>query len=432
MNEKFELRGYWFLPNKYETKVAGILSFIPNEKIELELIGALENQDEPLMNFFNAESVNVIYGITSDNKEVTLFFCNPFGSLNFSCPFPITKYTCQYLLVGKYLSDFKEPSFNCMEVHLPILSEWLYPGLIETQIESKAGKQRRFSYSVSNDKTEKPKFETQIDRNFNLVLRSGVSNSEDDLRLKVELSQKTYFEVESIQDKAKIDDLLQKSYMFEQFISLASLKTNRVSSIILFDNDNYQELESGKKSIHPIEFYHVDRTPFLSKEKSNKDFLFTYSQIESIFPKVIYNWYNDSENNAPIRTHLIESIKEKSQYSNFDFLIVVQALEGFHRRYVNQKKMPLKIRLSELKKQFDDISRINNINIDFDAAVESRDYYSHFFDKKEKPHLLDGLELFMLSKKLRLLLICCVLYLIGVENNFINDILNNSNSDKLI
>ena len=39
LNEKLECKGYWWLPSKPENKIAGILTYTPNEKIKLELIG---------------------------------------------------------------------------------------------------------------------------------------------------------------------------------------------------------------------------------------------------------------------------------------------------------------------------------------------------------------------------------------------------------
>jgi len=432
MNEKLEFRGYWFLPGKYDSKVAGILTFVPNKKIKLELIGSFDNDSEPLHAFLNKKTEMILHGITSDSKEITLYNCYPSGKVNLSCPFPMVNYTCQYLLVGKFLDNINECSFNKIQVHFPILNEWLYPGLIETKIEFNQDKQKCFSYSVSNEKIEEPKCKIKINENLDLIIRSGISVNESDLRLDVELSQSTFFEIESDKEKITLKKLLEKSGVFEQFISLAALSTNRVTNIILFDNDSYQELTDGTRIKDSIDFFYVDRTPFYSERKSNHDFLFTYSQVEAIFPQIISKWYNDSDNIAPIRGHLIESVREKSQYSSLDFLIIVQALEGFHRRYIDHKKVSLKKRLSELKSKFDDITKVKNVDIDLDAAVDSRDYYSHFFKRTEKPHLLDGIELYNLSKKLRLLLICCVLNLIGIENETINVLLNHSNSDKLI
>ena len=42
-NEKLECKGYWWLPNNPNETIAGVLTYIPNEKILLELIGTFYN-----------------------------------------------------------------------------------------------------------------------------------------------------------------------------------------------------------------------------------------------------------------------------------------------------------------------------------------------------------------------------------------------------
>lgn len=39
LTERHMFKGYWWLPDNPEKKVAGIVTYIPNEKICLELIG---------------------------------------------------------------------------------------------------------------------------------------------------------------------------------------------------------------------------------------------------------------------------------------------------------------------------------------------------------------------------------------------------------
>lgn len=43
--ESFEYKGYWYLPNKPDRKIAGILSFKDGESSTLELIGKIELYD---------------------------------------------------------------------------------------------------------------------------------------------------------------------------------------------------------------------------------------------------------------------------------------------------------------------------------------------------------------------------------------------------
>lgn len=44
LDEKLECKGYWWLPNNPNETVAGVLTYIPDEKILLELIGAFDSK----------------------------------------------------------------------------------------------------------------------------------------------------------------------------------------------------------------------------------------------------------------------------------------------------------------------------------------------------------------------------------------------------
>ena len=142
---------------------------------------------------------------------------------------------------------------------------------------------------------------------------------------------------------------------------------------------------------------------------------------------------------APIRGHLISSLEKKKIYSSVDFLIVVQAIEGFYRRFRSAKyrkehniegKASSKLHpmLTELLTEFSDIDLLKRNAIDIDAVVDSRIYFSHFMPKTNNLKAIDGWELLEEARKLRILLLCCVLSLLGFNNNQINDVLNQSNS----
>lgn len=48
MKNKIEAKGYWFLPDRPDNKVAGILTYIPKEEIGLELLGGFSDNLETL------------------------------------------------------------------------------------------------------------------------------------------------------------------------------------------------------------------------------------------------------------------------------------------------------------------------------------------------------------------------------------------------
>lgn len=332
------------------------------------------------------------------------------------------------------MSDIKEKTFNRVDVKSPLLNEWLYPCSIKQTVTSDdKGIVNGASYSVSNAQNGL-RCEVTIDDNTKLNLRCGFSLNESDYLMNVELSQYTNFEIEQLNYKTDFFELLNKVNLFNQFISLASLSSSKIIDITLYDNDNYQSLKSGKKHLRAVKLYYIDSKSTYSEIKKNTNFLFTYYQIELIFPNIIRKWYDVKNNVAPIRTHLLNSIKDQIRFDSLDFLIVAQSLEGYHLRFepkLKKKNVTLTDRYTALIYQFKDVVKINISDREIKASVDSRNYYSHFYYKRKSLIVLDGLDLYQLTKKLRTLLICCTLSLIGFDNNTINELLSKSNNSKL-
>lgn len=263
--------------------------------------------------------------------------------------------------------------------------------------------------------------------------------NESEQRLRPKIEQYTYIEVRK-KNTTSIKDLLSDIFMFEQFLSFATLKIVKCSFITLFNQNLYQEVK-GRKYYKAIEVIHpfFDRQNIESKPTKSYDFLFNHTTIKEIYPEILRKWYNEPMELAPIKGHLISSLEKKKVYSSVDFLIVVQAIEGFYRRFRSAKyrkehniegKASSKLHpmLTELLSEFSDIDLLKRNTIDIDAVVDSRIYFSHFMPKTSSLKAIDGWELLEEARKLRILLLCCVLSLLGFNNDQINDVLNKSNS----
>lgn len=429
MIKGFEYKGYWYLPSDPENAIAGILTFVPNESIKLELIGNFEKSAIGIITSSERSSIDIILGITSDAHEITLINCHPSGcSYNFSCSFPITKFSIQYCLNGIHVENFKDKRFSWSDITIPELTTWCYPAALESVYGfNEKGKTNKISVSINTDEVIKPITSVDINNLTTLNLMKDVQFNESENHLNQTFKQSTYLQIQK-RNKSSISDFLSDIDLFEKFMSLASLTTIKVTNISLYDVQNYQELDNKEKIFHPIELLYVQRSVTAVKTKEI-DFLFTFSQIQDIFPEVIRKWYSETSDIIPIRTHLIQSVKSKNVFDSTDYLIVIQAIEGFCIRF--RKEQTLTNELEDLLDEFKEIDKIIQSKIDIKAAVDSRHYYSHFMNKSKRPNTLDGIELYNLTKKLRILLICCLLNFIGIENKRINELLNKSNNSKL-
>jgi hypothetical protein len=431
MKEIQEFTGMWYLPDKQDNPVAGILHYNKKEKILLELIGSLSHEDNPVKVFFDDESIyqSIIYGESSDGKKITLVDCTKGPqSYNLSCRFPLTSFNCQCIIVGTHLTDKDQKCFNRINVTIPIMSQWIYPSLIEKKICFENEKPMRCQINIPFE--QKLLNEINLNNHFKLLLKSGCAYNESPNRRDLKVDQFTYFEVESIDDeKCTFQEFLEQAYLFIHFLSLASLNVQSAEKIYLYDYDDFQNC-NGEKFFNPIEFLTLDRNKDSYEEKDR--LFFKYKRIENEFPGIIRKWFLLSKDLAPIRNHLLSSIQWKPAFTSLDFLIVVQSLEGYHRRFVEFNKsgrIYLRERLEHLIQIYSpEIQKIKNIDLQVAKVVDSRDYYSHFFKRNEKAEIVDGLELFELTKKLKLLLICCVLDLVGFSRQKIDEIIK-INSD---
>lgn len=407
MNEELIYKGFWFLPSDPNCKVAGILSYCPNKSIVLELIGGFDNNSFGYV--FRTRRESVIWGVTYSGEKISLLNCTIANGTKYkySAEFPYLKFQCQYILRGSYVESTETAFFDRVRLFMPFLDVWFYPNQLNFK-----------SLDKNNDIVNTLTKEVVIDDGWKIILHSSSQPKIENFGNTIEFNQKTFCEFVSMKGKLDLLAFLAKVQSFVEFISFAALSHSKIDKIV-FVNESDESYHKGG-----INCYYI-KPKFPIKSITLFDqFLFQFERIADIFPEVIKKWYEVNSNIAPIRSYLISSIQLKEYFESLDYLIVIQALEGFHRRFINSSKMPLKKRLEDLSMKFSDIDKINKMTIDFEAVVQSRDYYSHFFDKNEKPKLVEGNDLYILMIKLRLLLICCTLSLIGFDNEMINNLLN--------
>lgn len=442
LDQKLELKGYWYLPTDPQNRVAGILTYYPNEKIMLELIGCFGEYTLAIFNKRDEEEI--IYGRTEDGKDVTLINNIRALKVNFSADFPIVRYTCNFMVIGRHIKGLDEKRNYWATARMPELTLWSPPGALTTTLLFGKNKDSVdhvcLSFSTEYRSRKNIICHVNVNDNTSIKIMKGVYYNGDHLAPVVK--QYSYLEVRK-KEKSSIKELLTDIFVYEQFLSLATLSITKSSKITLFDRNIYQQ-EGKKRFYREIHIIHAFTEMKNLEQQTITKFrpLFDYAAIKDFYPEILRKWYNEPLELAPIRSHLISSLEKKQVYSSVDFLIVIQALEGFCRRFRSKKyrkEHGLPERdyselfeiMNSLIDEFGDIDLIKKCEINIDAVVDSRNYYSHFMPMKDKPNTLDGFELYDLTTRLRILLICCVLNLFGFTNIQINEILKKSNSKVL-
>jgi hypothetical protein len=429
MNEDFEIKGYWFLPGDAHNRVAGTLFFMPNKGITLELIGSFHEQMEFLRVSFNdrTQPTAIIWGESSDAKRITLLECMSYGELNFAAPFPMQKFSVRYVLVGIHLEQTDSAVFNSISVRLPFLTAWVNNYRVKYSMHFGDDGVDGFDLGYNLEDINL----IPVHLNAELALEIEFACTPPATSTTEVLTVQQFYQLNfSTVQRSSFLHLLNKASRFNTFLQLGTLNEISFEKISLINPDDYQELTNGRKYFHAVELFYQQYSKAADNKSSVKDFLFTYDIIAGTFSDIIKKWFAFDLQMAPILKHLINSIAPKDFFDTGDFLVVVQALEGYATRFrpnipKTGKYLTLKDQLKSLWAEFSFIPRIKNLNINIDTATNSRHYYSHFFNKKANAHVAGGVELYKLTQSLKAILICCILSETGFDQHIMLAIMNN-------
>lgn len=441
MTERFELKGFWFLPENPENKIEGTLVFDPEDKSILELTGAFNNSS------FIVEDQEIIHGFTAKGKEITLYNCLSSGGTMSFPGIHITKYYVQFIFEGKYFSTASELKFKKLKANITKLEEWVNVWGFDIQFNT-TNKDLKTNFKIPD--SIKFKIAENIDGLFTFSYKCGLVPSPN-----YQIEQTT--ELELIQSTEMwVLDFLRLLYHFKTFLTLGIYEDTYYESV-----EFVQEESSDREC---IKLYFVQTK--LNRKVLNRgfhDFLFDYRLIQADFEQIIQKWFKLKETIPPVLNSLSASFSGKDEFMETKFLNIVQALEIYHRR-VNESTSNLKAEFeakidlilmgltnvhkkwlieklaykwepnlrSRLKFLFRKYSikpltkiingRPDLINI-IDATVCSRNYYTHY-DESIRSKAYSGAQLFNLTEKLRILLIIIVLSELGFSNEEIEKLLN--------
>ncbi len=403
-----ELKGLWWIPTNSEKKIAGVLRYSRTEDTTLEIIGEFQDEDWLLDSNYQ-HKYEIVHGTSSDGKDVTVIASIPIdATLNSSCSFPFVKYLTPMVVHGKHLLALDEKFISKITLSYDELSIWYRPDLTKVVAHSR-------KVIFIERETERYELKLEIDPNTSLILSPKVDVEQDATSYKIIQYTNLLMEFKQPVD---LQEAIRIIGGFNQFLSFATFSSVQCKEIC-FDYD-------GRSDNHI--YYHFSKEeykPFLEHFR----YLFTYDIIKEKFPTIIKKWYED-EDIIPIRTHLIQSLNRGGKFSSADFLVVVQAIDGYYKRFKKNDTKLYKI-LVELVKEFSDISCLELVKADFSRIVSSRDYYSHLLPVRKKKSILSWHELHALDFQLRKLLICCLLQFIGFDNTEINTICSKSCNEAL-
>lgn len=452
MVDNFVFKGQWFLPSTPEKRLYGILTYDTNDGCSLELFGSFD--ESPLMPIVKNE--DIILGITNDSKEITLYKCFVTKAVGATLVqgresgIPPTFYSINFILEGAWINSSAEISFKKIVSEIHNLDEWVGVSGFKPIALSDYNDIVKNGINVHYKIPEPIRFTIRegVNACFSFAVNhSGWSRYQKSLTLK----QKVELIIET-ENELSLNDFLHGLFSLQNFLILALYNRTYPTRITLYDDKFIKDYGDGKPIRKKINLYFtISNRSKIEKPKLDLEMLFCYGYIREEFPTIIKNWYEKYEMLEPAFNLLFEQFYNNERFSENTFLNLAQAAENFHARTNNHTRMAkedyeimkasiyaatpneyhewlqdqfnfgnnlnLHTRLTEIVTKYSNevLDKIIGDKELFIKQVKwSRNYYTHYSSSGEK-QALKGTDLFYLSEKLKIVLVCAFLLEVGFD-----------------
>lgn len=318
--EEFEYHGIWWLPEQPDRKVSGTLRFYPVDNTSLDLVGSFKDVTE--LNVF--QQPNIILGLTSDGKKVTLYECYESKS-SLSMPgFLKTSFIVSVVFLGHHFERKENIVFDSLSLNYSHLDEWVGISGFQQKLDTNSeGHLSRLEISYSYPQ----KVEAQLkDFTISVDYQFAMSGALSEFKLK----QTTFLKIET-PEPTHFGDCMDTCYHVQNFLSLAVRRAVYPLSIKAKTRGCQTVLSNGKVILNDILIFYPIRGPSISaKQLSRYDMLFSFQDISADFEKCFKNWFAKLETLKPVYDLYFGTLYNSSMYLQHEFLSLVQAIETYH------------------------------------------------------------------------------------------------------
>lgn len=396
--------GVWWIysaTKQDSIRVHGTLCFISDGSMELELNPA---PYEPILSC-DFEHNYTIWGIDKYATAITLFNATP----SFSTGIGIEKFTTKCVLIGAHLSSMDEPFFKEAKVHYPNLKDIFFKNRVDASFVG-----NEISISTDNQQS-RTVYIIPIEDDTKWILFSSYAWNIKSRLQDIHLSQDTYFSVLSTCEKS-LNYFFQHVNEFTAFLSLCLYSRQSPNEIYFY--------KQGADSKY-ILYFNIQPSKNSSCRLISDDIHST--RIED----VLRNWHIQYEQVIPVWKYLEQSKDIHKGIGDIaEFLLVEFAIEGYFKRFHNKKKTrggndlrQPEHGITALLKYYAAVDLISKFNMDVKSIIDTRDFYAHLLPDAERANkkiIESPREIWIVTEKMRILLLCCLLNNMGFSIEEIN------------
>ncbi len=129
MTDDFEIMGSWWLPENENRKIPGLLKFVAEKEIELELMSSFDESQEQFFEREQPQYFDIILG-ESNGHKITLLRSqekNRNGGSVGDSAFRRSSFHCDYIIKGIHFLSLDDIKFARMSVNFTYLEDWISP-----------------------------------------------------------------------------------------------------------------------------------------------------------------------------------------------------------------------------------------------------------------------------------------------------------------
>ncbi|MDX1370149.1 HEPN domain-containing protein [Pseudomonas sp.] len=329
IEEEYKKTGYFWLPDKEDQKIPGVLTISDGGKIELEIVGLFDDSIEALNG--NDELSRIIGHVEKDGL-VTLDDCF-YTQKNFSFGgISKSKVFVHRVLSGAAWEKDEEVTFNTFSFSVDCLDEWV--GISGIDVDNDWGsKTATISYNPPDNIILDLENGMRLEICFAYTL-PGFPNLKE-----AKITQRAYFKLAS-ESLRNLSDFTALAFKITNLMCFAMDATVAMKNLSATTSEILHDGGDDKKYPVPISIYYQS-IPYTEKVPSRDwhNMLFTFGAIKSNAQQIFNNWINAYEFLSPALSLYFSTKTGAQKYLDGKFLALVQGLETYHRRTSSETLM---------------------------------------------------------------------------------------------
>jgi len=315
MNKPFEIEGKWWLPNSKKRKVTGKLIFTPGAILHLYLNDSLDfNPQGTSFNtgFYDQE---IIQGVSNDGTSITLQTCQSMGNGmsikngQLLCP---TNYIVSFAFLGHFFNTIEAIKFSKISIEYFNLDNWFnHP---DYNFGSKPNLEK-----ILNEPNPKQIKICLREIDVSVIFSPMLGYKQNIFSAKIK--GRIFIEPKTKKLLSKYIDLIRRIQNFFTFAMDMPTFEESIFGYISKGSDEEIRIFYGSSSWRsdPVDIH-------WSK------MLFSYLDFNEDFSSLFQKWMVSYQKLKPVLDLVFADIYSKGFPEN-EFLNLIQAIEGYHRRY---------------------------------------------------------------------------------------------------